>query len=40
MPNSSSIAPSLSLYGHDARVWDCVLLDQFILSSGEVIHIC
>lgn len=32
----SNEKPLLSFYGHSARVWDCLLLDRFIITSGEV----
>ena len=33
---SAKFEPLLELYGHAARVWDCKLLDDHIVSVGEV----
>ena len=34
--DGSSSKAVLVLYGHTARVWDCQLLDDVIVSVGEV----
>ena len=34
--DGSSSEAVLVLYGHTARVWDCQLLDDVIVSVGEV----
>lgn len=30
-----SADPLLTLYGHKARVWDCLLVKKYIVSIGE-----
>lgn len=33
---SSIVEPTLTIYGHTARVWDCVLTSEHLISTGEV----
>jgi hypothetical protein len=26
------------IFGHTARIWDCIIVDQYLVSVSEVMH--